>query len=216
VADLRNIWAFVEEAGRLLDTRASGTPLVVAAALAALGLSVAVVGGRMPLLRVVGVAGGLLLGHWIGASVPSLAHLPMNEEARLYLLEGGGALLGGLWPAGLLFAAAGTATGWYGGRLAPGLPDPVLWIAALGAASASLVFFRPLVAVLTSVVGGTAFVFGLTALLPGSMMRNWWYVNPWAAVALASAVALAGLTTQLSTRGRPNPRARKLAASAAG
>jgi hypothetical protein len=216
VADLRAIWNFVEEAGRLLDTRAHDLPLVVAAALAALGLSVAVVGGRMPLLRVVGVAGGLLFGNWIGQTIPLLAHLPMNEDARLYLLEGGGALLGGLWPAGLLFVSAGTLVGWYGGKVAPGFPELILWIASIGAASASLVFFKPLIALLTSVVGGAAFVFGLTALLPGSQLRNWWYVNPWAAIALASAIALAGLTSQLSARAGPRAKPGKFATDAGG
>jgi len=217
VADLRAIWNLVEEAGRLLDARANDLPLVVAAALAALGLSVAVVGGRMPLLRVVGVAGGLLFGAWVGQNISLLANLPLNEEARIYLLEGGGALLGGLWPAGLLFAAAGTMVGRYGAKVAPGFPDVILWIASIGAASASLVFFRPLVALLTSVVGGASFVLGLTALLPGSQIRNWWYLNPWAAIALASAVALAGLTAQLSMKvgGTRRAKSGRLAADAA-
>jgi hypothetical protein len=214
VATLRPFWDFVEQAGRLLNTRAHDLPFVVAAALAALGLSVAVVGGRMPLLRLVGVAGGLVFGAWVGQSIAPLAHLPLNDEARIYLLEGGGALLGGFWPAGLLFAAAGTAVGQFGAKLAPGLPGPIFWVASIGAAAVSLLFFRPLAAVLTSIVGAAAFVFGLTALLPGTQLRNWWYLNPWAAVLLASAIALAGLTTQLAAlRGRPRPRADKFFAA---
>ena len=69
MSDLRAIWNLVEEAGRLLDTRANDLPLVVAAALAALGLSVAAVGGNIKLLRVVGVAGGLLFCGWVGQNI---------------------------------------------------------------------------------------------------------------------------------------------------
>jgi hypothetical protein len=208
MSSLQSAWDVLDSAGRMLNARGHDLPLVVAAALAALGLSVAVVGGRPPLLRVVGLAGGLVLGAWLGQNVASLAHLPLNDEARTYLLEGGGALLGALWPAGLLFAASGIAVGRFGAMLSPKLPEPIFWFLSLIAASFSLIFFRPLAALLTAMAGGAAFVFGLSALLPGSDLRDWWFVNSWAAAALAAAVALAGFMSQLTTlrrRSRPGP-----------
>ena len=181
---------------RQLEAQIARLPHAAAAVLAVVGLIVALLGSRAPVVRVVTFASGVGLGLLVAPALAPLLHV--SETLLHYPLALGLAALGAAVPESIVFWILGGAGGVLSAALFPGsrlitfLPGFLI----LGAAGA--IFFPWIAAGLSGLAGGLAFVMGLAACLPAGLGGAWLMHSPPALVAFGLAVGVLGAGGQLA------------------
>lgn len=178
--------------------RASGAmPRLAGAALVLVGLIVAVLGSRQPVVRVVALVAGAVLGFALAALPASYFHLPL--ESVQYALAGGLALLGAVFPEAIVFVVVGGPIGFLGAGFFPAGDRLVAFLPGFLVGGVVGAVLAPWVtAVLTAFLGGLAFAAGLARTLPPAVGGAWLLGHPFALAGLGVAIGIAGLVTQLN------------------
>ncbi|HUB06559.1 MAG TPA: hypothetical protein VMB50_06145 [Myxococcales bacterium] len=176
---------------------ATGLPHVAAIALVIVGLIVAALGSRPPIVRVVALVAGAGLGFALAGLPATYFHLPV--ESVQYALAGGLALLGVAFPEAIVFVVVGGPIGLLGAEFFPPGDRSVAFLPGFLVGGVLGAIFAPwITAVLTGLAGGLAFAMGLARTLPTPVGGGWLLGHPFALVALGLAIGVAGTVTQLS------------------
>ncbi len=195
--DLDSLWTSLSGLAAQLAQHAAALPRLAAVALTVVGLIVAILGSRQPIVRVVALVAGAGLGVALAPVFAPFLHFP--QLTLSYAFGGGLGVLGAAIPETVVFLVLGGALGLLGAAFFPPtdkffafLPGFLLG-GILGA-----IFFPWIAAGLTGLVGGLAFASGLAATLPKAVGGGWLLSHPWAIIGLGFALGLSGMIGQLN------------------
>ncbi|MHB8420532.1 MAG: hypothetical protein ACYDCL_20860 [Myxococcales bacterium] len=187
----------------------AGLPPLAAVALVVVGLIVAVLGSRPPVVRVVALVSGAALGFGLAGLPAAYFHLPLQSVQ--YALAGGLALLGVAFPESIVFIVVGGLCGLIGAWIFPPTDRGAAFLPGFLVGGVLGAVFAPwITVVLTGLGGGLAFAAGLARALPASAGGAFLLGHAAALLSFGIAVGVSGVVAQLNL---PEP-ADRLAADA--
>jgi hypothetical protein len=190
-------WRWIVALAAMLSREAAALPRVAAIALTVVGLVVAVLGSRKPMVRVVALAAGAGLG---AALAPVLSpFLGFPGDKLVYALGAALGILGALLPASVVFLVLGGVVGLLGASFFPPTDRLVAFLPGfLLGGIVGAIFFPWIAAGLTGLAGGTAFAIGLSGALPKAAGGAWLIAHPFGILGLGLALAVSGTIGQLN------------------
>ena len=195
--DLDSLWSSLSALAAQLGQHTAALPRLAAIALVVVGLIVAVLGSRAPIVRVVAGGSGVLLGVALAPVVAPFLHFP--DTTLRYVFGGGLGVLGAAIPETIAFLVLGGAVGLFGSSFFPPTDKFIAFMPGflLGGIVAAI-FFPWIAAGLTGLAGGLAFASGLAATLPKAVGGGWLLGHPWAIIGLGLALGISGTIGQLN------------------
>ncbi len=176
---------------------AQAMPYAASVALVVVGLIVAVVGSRPPIVRVVAFVAGAALGFGLADLPASYFHMP--QASVQYALAGGLSLLGAAFPEAIVFVVLGGLAGILSAYFFPPGDRAVAFVPGFLIGGVIGAIFAPwITAGLTGLMGGLGFAVGLAGTLPKATGGAWLLAHPLALLGLGLAVGASGVAGQLS------------------
>jgi hypothetical protein len=195
--DLDSLWTSVSALAGQMAQLASTLPRLAGFALVLVGLIVAVIGSRAPIVRVVAFVAGAGLGAALAPVFAPFLHVP--EATLTYALGGGIGVLGAAIPETVVFLVLGGLTGLLGASFFPPTDRFIAFLPGfLVGGAVGAIFFPWIAAALTGLAGGLAFAMGTAAALSVWKGGPRLLQHPLAMVGLGLAVGISGMIGQLN------------------